>query len=96
MALEADGAEVFLGRDWLRSEPHYSRETGNRIDAQVQQLARQALDQAVALLRPRRALMDELVTLLIEKETIEGPAFSAIVERHEQEGLPASAPAVTA
>ena len=96
VALEADGGEVFLGRDWLRSEPHYSRETGNRIDAQVQQLARQALEQAVDLLRPRRALMDELVTLLIERETIEGPAFSAIVERHESLPEAAIAPALSA
>ncbi|MCP9831592.1 ATP-dependent zinc metalloprotease FtsH [Synechococcus sp. HJ21-Hayes] len=82
VALEADGGEVFLGRDWLRSEPHYSRETGNRIDQQVRQLATAALDQAVALLRPRRKLMDELVHLLIEKETLEGEEFQAVVERH--------------
>jgi hypothetical protein len=30
--------------------------------------------------------MDELVTLLIEQETIEGPAFTAVVERFEQQG----------
>jgi cell division protease FtsH len=82
VALETDGGEVFLGRDWLRSEPHYSRETGNRIDQQVRQLATAALDQAVALLRPRRKLMDELVNLLIEQETIEGEEFQAVVERH--------------
>jgi len=86
VSLEAEGSEVFLGRDWLRSEPHYSRETGNRIDAQVQQQARLALDTAVALLHPRRELLDELVTLLIEQETIEGPAFTAVVERFEQQG----------
>ena len=74
---------MFLGRDWLRSEPHYSQETGNRIDAQVQQLARASLAQAVALLQPRRALMDELVNLLIARETIEGAEFAALVERSE-------------
>jgi cell division protease FtsH len=84
VALEGDGAEVFLGRDWLRSEPHYSRDTGNRIDAQVQSLAREALNQAVTLLQPRRVLMDVLVNVLIERETIEGPEFAALVERHEQ------------
>jgi cell division protease FtsH len=84
VALESDAAEVFLGRDWLRSEPHYSLETGNRIDAQVQQLARQALEQAVELLQQRRPLLDELVNLLIERETIDGTTFSAIVERYEQ------------
>jgi cell division protease FtsH len=78
---------VFLGRDWLRSDPAYSQETGNRIDAQVQHLARTALDQAVALLTPRRPLIDALVEALIEQETIEGPAFSAIVERYEDQPL---------
>ena len=84
VALEADGHEVFLGRDWLRSEPHYSQHTGNRIDAQVRALAMEALNEAVALLRPRRELMDALVDRLIEQETIEGQAFSAIVQRHER------------
>jgi cell division protease FtsH len=94
VALEGDGAEVFLGRDWLRSEPHYSRETGNRIDAQVQQLAREALGQAVALLQPRRVLMDALVNLLIERETIEGTAFASLVEQHEQGQSSAPAAAI--
>ena len=83
VALEGDGAEVFLGRDWLRSEPHYSRATGNRIDGLVRELARGALDQAVGLLAARRSLMDELVDLLIREETIEGEAFRAVVERSE-------------
>ena len=81
LSLEGEGSEVFLGRDWLRSEPHHSQKTSNRIDAEVQQLARHALDQAVSLLEPRRDLMDELVNLLIERETIEGPDFRAVVER---------------
>jgi cell division protease FtsH len=50
----------------------------------VQQLARQALEQAVELLQQRRPLLDELVNLLIERETIDGTTFSAIVERYEQ------------
>ena len=81
VALEGDGTEVFLGRDWLRSEPPYSRETGNRIDVLVRELAATALEQAVALLKPRRPLIDELVDLLIRDETIEGDAFRAAVAR---------------
>ncbi|MEY3750755.1 MAG: ATP-dependent zinc metalloprotease FtsH, partial [Cyanobacteriota bacterium] len=48
------------------------------------QLARASLDQAVTLLQPRRELMDALVNLLIERETIEGAEFTVLVERHEQ------------
>jgi cell division protease FtsH len=84
VALEGGGAEVFLGRDWLRSEPHYSQETGNRIDAHVRALACDALQEAVALLSPRRELLDELVEQLITKETLNGEEFTALVEQHEQ------------
>ena len=84
LALEADGGEVFLGRDWLRSQPAYSQDTGNRIDAQVRQIARQALDQAVALLQPRRALMDILVERLIAEETIDGDSFRTTVAAFDQ------------
>ncbi len=83
-ALEGAGAEVFLGRDWLRSQPHYSEDTGSRIDAQVRQLARHALEQAVSLLAPRRALMDDLVERLITEETLEGDQFRTLVENDER------------
>ena len=83
VALEGDGAEVFLGRDWLRPQPSYSQDTGNRIDIQVRGLAREALDQAVALLQPRRALMDALVERLIAEETIEGDDFRVTVSAFE-------------
>ncbi|MFZ9282683.1 MAG: ATP-dependent zinc metalloprotease FtsH [Prochlorococcaceae cyanobacterium] len=83
VAFESETGEVFLGRDWLRGESPYSEQTGRRIDAQVRQLASDALDQAVALLQPRRVLMDQLVELLIQDETIEGERFRALVEAHE-------------
>jgi cell division protease FtsH len=86
VAFEADGGEVFLGRDWLRPESHYSRQTGNRIDQQVRAQATEALDRAVAMLSPRRELMDQLVNLLIEQETLEGDAFRALVATYETTG----------
>ena len=91
VALEGDGTEVFLGRDWLRSDPPYSRETGNRIDVLVRELAATALEQAVALLEPRRPLIDELVDLLIRDETIEGDAFRAVVARADASSSEAGA-----
>ena len=92
VALEADAGEVFLGRDWLRSDPHYSRETGNRIDGLVRSIARESLQEAINLLTPRRALIDQLVELLIEQETLGGEEFRAIVSRHEaaREAVPAA------
>ena len=83
LALEGEGAEVFLGRDWIRSEPHYSRRTGNLIDQQVRELAVRALEKAIALLQPRRELLDALVERLIEEETIDGERFRKQVDAWE-------------
>jgi len=99
VALEADGAEVFLGRDWIRAEPHYSQDTGNRIDGVVRSLAKQSLETAVSLLEPRRELMDRLVERLISEETIDGDSFrqevSAWQEKHPEVPFP-SAPSFQA
>jgi len=80
VALEGEDAEVFLGRDWLRSQAPYSLATGNRIDRKVRDLACWALQRAMAILSPRRQLMDELVERLIEEETIDGDRFRQAVE----------------
>jgi cell division protease FtsH len=85
IALETDASEVFLGRDWLRSDPPYSLKTGDHIDKQVRKMAQTALDEAVALLQPRRPLMDALVNLLIEQETIEGDCFRDQVDHYERD-----------
>jgi cell division protease FtsH len=84
IALEASDGEVFLGRDWLRPQPQYSQDTGNRIDQEVRDLASHALQRAISTLEPRRALMDALVERLIEEETIEGERFRSIVQAWEQ------------
>jgi cell division protease FtsH len=92
VALEGEGGEVFLGRDLIHTRPSYAESTGCRIDAQVRELAQQALEQAVGLLSPRRELLDALVERLIEAETLSGDEFCSIVDRFEDRTAP---PAVT-
>ena len=84
VALERDGGEVFLGRDWMRPQHDYSARTATIIDEAVQRMARSALDRAVAMLEPRRRLLDQLVEQLIEHETLSGDAFRALVAADEQ------------
>ena len=83
VALEGDATEVFLGRDLIHTRPSYAETTGQRIDSQVHDLAQEALDHALALLRPRRELLDLLVEQLIEQETLGGDAFRRLVEDYE-------------
>ena len=75
VALEGPGTEVFLGRDWFSQRPGYAESTGQAIDTRVRDLAKQSLDQAVALLESRREVMDRLVDALMEEETLHHDRF---------------------
>ena len=75
VALESANSEVFLGKDWFNQRPDYAETTGREIDSQVRALAQRSLEQAVALLQPRRQVMDRLVEALIDEETLPGERF---------------------
>lgn len=81
VALESSGSEVFLGRGLMpRSE--YSEEVATRVDQQVRAIAVHCYEAACRLIRENRPLVDRLVELLLEQETIEGDQFRQIVEEY--------------
>ncbi len=81
LSLESQSGEVFLGRDWMtRSE--YSEEIAARIDAQVHSIVEHCYDDARRLIRENRVVIDRLVDLLIERETIDGEEFRQIVAEY--------------
>jgi cell division protease FtsH len=83
VALEGAGNEIFLGRDFMpRAE--YSEEAAAEIDRQVREIAQCSYAQARSLIREHRPLMDRLVDVLIDQETIEGEQFRQIVEDYRQ------------
>jgi cell division protease FtsH len=61
--------EVFLGKDWA-STPDYSDAVAFEIDQEVRRLIDEAHDVALEILTERREKLDELATLLIQKETL--------------------------
>ncbi|MCU0546575.1 MAG: ATP-dependent zinc metalloprotease FtsH2 [Oscillatoriaceae cyanobacterium Prado104] len=81
MSLEAQQSEIFLGRDFTaRSE--YSEEIASRIDEQVRTIIARCYDDARRIMRENRTVIDRLVDLLIEKETIDGEEFRQIVAEY--------------
>ncbi|MBE9178991.1 ATP-dependent zinc metalloprotease FtsH2 [Oculatella sp. LEGE 06141] len=83
LSLESQQGEVFLGRDWMtRSE--YSEEIASRIDAQVRTIVEHCYDDACRIMRENRTVIDRLVDLLIEKETIDGEEFRQIVAEYTE------------
>jgi cell division protease FtsH len=80
-ALESGSNEVFLGRD-LMSRSEYSEEVATQVDQQVRAIALRCYREARRILRENRGLMDHLVEILLEQETIEGEQFREIVAQY--------------
>jgi cell division protease FtsH len=78
VALESAGSEVFLGRG-LSPRTEYSEEVSTQIDQQVRGIAVHCYEEARKIIRENRTLVDRLVEMLLEQETIEGEDFRKIV-----------------
>ncbi|BDA75429.1 FtsH peptidase homologue, chloroplast. Metallo peptidase. MEROPS family M41 [Calothrix sp. PCC 7716] len=83
VALENQNHDVFLGRDWT-TRNEYSEQVAIKIDHKVREIATECYQEARRIIRENRALVDRLVDLLIEQETIEGEQFRQIVAEYTQ------------
>ena len=77
------GGQVFLGAG-LTSRSEYSEEVASRIDTQVRQIAERGHQLARKIVRENREVIDRLVDLLIEKETIDGEELKQIVSEYTE------------
>jgi cell division protease FtsH len=77
------GSQVFLGAG-LTSRAEYSEEVASRIDDQVRQIAEHGHQLARKIVRENREVIDRLVDLLIEKETIDGEELKQIVSEYAE------------
>jgi cell division protease FtsH len=80
-ALESGNTEVFLGRDWM-ARAEYSEEVATKIDQQVRQIAVHCYAEARRIVREHRELLDQMVDILLDQETIDGEQFRQIVAQH--------------
>ena len=92
--------EVFLGRDYAQKND-YSAETAKRIDDEIERIMREAHDRAREVLSARGDQMRTMAEVLLERETVEGPAVDALLdgtwdqyvaEHPEEGGKPETAP----
>jgi cell division protease FtsH len=82
--------EVFLGRELTR-RAHMSEYTAERIDREIHRIITEAYDGAAAILKENREKVEQMVKLLMEKETIEKSDIDTIFGKE-----PPAAPAVPA
>lgn len=84
VAFESSGNEVFLGRN-LMARSEYSEEVATQIDRQVREIAMHCYQEARHLIRENRSLVDRLVDVLLDKETIDGDEFRQIVAEYTEQ-----------
>ena len=83
VALGGQGGQVFLGAG-LTSRAEYSEEVASRIDDQVRQIIEHGHQLARKIVRENREVIDRLVDLLIERETIDGQELKQIVSEYAE------------
>ena len=74
ISLDSDVEQVFIGRG-IRNENELSTAVANKIDNQVKIIIKYCYDQAVNIIKQNRFLIDQLVNILIQEETISGDDF---------------------
>jgi cell division protease FtsH len=84
-----EGGSVFLGGGGpgMSSRP-FAEATQASIDREVARLLREAEENAIGKIRAHRAELDQLVSLLLERETVDGSEVYRIVGRPEPERRP--------
>ncbi len=72
-------AMPFLGREFAQ-EPDYSEEVARQIDEEVRRIIEESHQRAKDLLVERRAQLDAIATILIQRETLERVEFEALLD----------------
>ncbi|MCS6959342.1 MAG: ATP-dependent zinc metalloprotease FtsH [Pseudanabaenaceae cyanobacterium SKYGB_i_bin29] len=81
ISLEGQNTEVFLGAGlMMRSE--YSDAIAARIDREVREIVEECYQKALQIIQDNRAVIDRLVDILIDRETMSGDEFRQIVAEY--------------
>ena len=85
-----DGGEVFIGRDYQTTKS-YSEKTAASIDDEVRALIDRAYDQCRQILSDNSEKLNRIVEFLLEKESMSGEQFEAIMRGEEAGEISATA-----
>lgn len=77
-----DGGEVFIGRDYQTTKS-YSEKVAGTIDDEVKALIDRAYDHCKQILSDNSEKLQKVVEFLLEKESMTGEQFAAIMEGRE-------------
>ena len=78
LSLESEDRNPFLGRA-MNTATKYSDQVAINIDTQVHKIIDHCYETALQIIKDNRVIIDRLVDLLVEEETIDGSHFRKIV-----------------
>jgi len=81
LSLESEDSNPFLGRG-MNSSSEYSDEVAIKIDRQVYQIVSECHEKVLRIIEDNRVVIDRLVDLLIEEETIDGEVLAQIISEY--------------
>jgi cell division protease FtsH len=82
VALGRAQGNMFLGRD-IASERDFSEETAATIDDEVHSLVAEAYKRAKEVLTSNRHILDQLATMLVDKETVDADELQQVLASNE-------------
>ena len=78
VSLNQENNEVFLGNSLLKNKSLIADKTSTIIDNQIIDISKNALESSISIIRRNRALLEKIVEVLIDEETINGERFKEL------------------
>lgn len=78
--------QIFLGKE-LAKHKDYSEKTAEEIDTEVKRIVMEQYEYSKDLIKKNRGLLDALVKLLLEKETVDGAEIDRLIESYRAQRL---------
>ena len=78
VCLDQKNDEVFLGNSLLRNKSLIADKTSSIIDNQIIRISKEALANAVLKISKNRSMLEKIVEVLIDEETIDGNRFKEL------------------
>ena len=79
--MDSDNNEMFLGDGLFTRKPLIAENTSSRIDSEIIKISKISLNNSIQILKKNRVLLDKLVDILLNQETIDKKVFKLITSK---------------
>ena len=75
ISMDSDNNEMYLGDGLFRRKPSIAENTSSRIDNEIINISKISLNNSIKILKKNRVLLEKLVDILLNQETIDKKVF---------------------